>query len=139
MNPTTTYQEVRALTISYEVSTTRWAPTKVAADLGIAQPSTAATMNDDAEGHALRVKGKDKDKGKGNKGKDKGKGKDSKGKGKGEGKDSKGKPSGKGRDASQHGGEIVKFAKCLERPMAIMRAIMPWQTTASSTLLFWVR
>ena len=97
MTPTTTYQEVRAMMISYEVSTTRWTPTKVAADLGITS-SSAAPMDVD-EGHALRIKGKDKGKGKDGKSKDKGKGKDGKGKDKGKGKDSNGKGKGGAKDS----------------------------------------
>ena len=97
MTPTTTYQEVRAMMISYEVSTTRWTPTKVAADLGITS-SSAAPMDVD-EGHALRIKGKDKGKGKDGESKDKGKGKDGKGKDKGKGKDSNGKGKGGAKDS----------------------------------------
>lgn len=72
--------------ISYEVSTTRWTP------------SSAAPMDVD-EGHALRIKGKDKGKGKDGKSKDKGKGKDGKGKDKGKGKDSNGKGKGGAKDS----------------------------------------
>ena len=80
MDSSTTYEDVKSLVLSYEVSTTNWSAARVQQELGLVNlPKSAVAMDVDQEGSVAQIKG---DKGKG-----KGKGKDGKGK-----KGDKGKP-----------------------------------------------
>ena len=73
MDASTTYEDVKNLVLSYEVSTTNWSAARVQQELGLLSPPKSSTsMEVDQEGSVSQIKGQDKGKGKG-KGKDKGK------------------------------------------------------------------
>ena len=79
MDASTTYEDVKNLVLSYEVSTTNWSAARVQQELGLLSPLKSSTsMEVDQEGSVSQIKGQDKGKGKG-KGKDKGKDKGGKG------------------------------------------------------------
>ena len=85
MDTSTSYDDVKSLVLSYEVSTTNWTASRIQQELGLVNPGKGncpVSMEVDQEGSVAQVKGKD-GKGKQGKGKDKGKGKSKDGKGKG--------------------------------------------------------
>ena len=85
MDASTSYDDVKSLVLSYEVSATNWTASRIQQELGLVNPGKGncpVSMEVDQEGSVAQVKGKD-GKGKKGKGKDKGKGKSKDGKGKG--------------------------------------------------------
>ena len=82
MDSSTTYEDVKSLVLSYEVSTTNWSAARVQQELGLVSANKGVVaMEVDQEGTVAQIKGgKDRSKGKG---KDKGKGKTKGDKGKG--------------------------------------------------------
>ena len=84
MDSSTTYEDVKSLVLSYEVSATNWTASRIQQELGLVnsgKANSAVAMEVDQEGSVAQVKGKG-GKGKQGKGKDKGKGKSKDGKGK---------------------------------------------------------
>ena len=93
MNDRTTYDQLRAYVLSYEITTTTWSASRVQQALGVtSQPAEQGAIPMEID----RLAGK----GKYGKGKD---GKGKYGKGKGKGKDAKGADAGKGKDKHPKG------------------------------------
>ena len=64
MDASATYEDVKNLVLSYEVSTTNWSAARVQQELGLLSPLKSSTsMEADQEGSVSQIKGQDKGKG----------------------------------------------------------------------------
>ena len=124
MDSSTTYEDVKSLVLSYEVSTTNWSAARVQQELGLVNlPKSAVAMDVDQEGSVAQIKG-------------------DKGKGKGKGKDGKGKKGdkGKSKDAPSPKGKPKAKPKASPTPNATIATRKDTTSaTAESTRQMWLQ